>query len=211
MKEQVERLVRYLLVLVLILDILSILFPWGTLNYGLYGKADFYSWGVHVKTATGYNRYLLNIFEIDSIFESIVGTGNLKIGVIPTIFGILVLFLPVIVIIFNGILITKNTFSKENIIIILVWSISSIISFYIFVQFGILSSVSTFEYSMGFILIAISIFILIFTHFLFDYFSVEKQISRYESQTPLEILKLRYAKGEISKEEYEDIRREIER
>jgi len=40
--------------------------------------------------------------------------------------------------------------------------------------------------------------------------SMEQKPSRENEQTPLEILKARYARGEISQEEYQQMRRNLE-
>lgn len=52
------------------------------------------------------------------------------------------------------------------------------------------------------------LFILIF-FFVFKYFLKEKSWNSSLNETPMEILKKRYAKGEISKEEFDQMKNDI--
>lgn len=217
MDEQFSRIVKYLLLIVLILNVISILVPWGTLDASIFGKADFYSWGSHIRTFNGENNYSLNVFFLDSSnFNDFFNISDFEIGFIPLIMGILVLFFSILVISFTIGFLVKNEFYKKDIISITVYSILAVICFYIFIQFGITSmpasAVLDFEYSSGLYLVILSICILVFTYFLFDFYTVEtKTVTDKNIDSPaLNTLKMRYAKGEITNEEFEQMKKDIE-
>jgi len=66
---------------------------------------------------------------------------------------------------------------------------------------------------IGVWIIGLIFLIIIIAIVLFVFFSFRNNISFFGSsghETPLEILKRRYAKGEISKEEFEKIKKDIE-
>jgi len=222
MENYLKKIVKYLLILVIILNSLSLLLPWGTYDVSEFGKIDFYSWGSFLSIDGTANSTLyvdfLNIGNVNSFLR----LDGFEMGAVPILFSVLILlFIALVLAISIGILI-KQEYTKKYIIVLIVSAIFSIVSFYIFIQFGISAipqiSIIPFNYSSGFYLVIISICILTFTYFLidlFDLFSIKKnqhnsKNKENETTSPIQIIKIRYSKGEISKEEYEQMKKNIE-
>ena len=216
MEERLEIIIKYLLIVVIILNSISLLVPWSEFNDPIeYGNADFYNWGAHRFSLNGTNNYTFYVsFLIPENLDNFFGIQSFQLGFIPLIFGILTIFFTACVIVFSIRLIFKNEYDKNNFAYLTIHSIFSVVSFYIFTHFGILSlphPVSfSLHYSMGFIFACISIFLLFFIYLFFDYFSIEHGFTDKKTITPSDTIKFRYAKGEISKEEYEQLKRDLD-
>ncbi len=223
MDYQLDKILKYLLILVLMINVIVLLVPWGETEESAVGKLYFYNWGTQINSLNGENKFSFNVFFINSEHvDDFFNIDNNNFGFIPILFGILALFFHVLVIVLTAGFIIKNEYYKKDIAFNTVYSILALISFYIFIQFGVLSlSISpyvTFNYSTGFYLLIFSIIILVLAYFLLDYFSKEKIEKKTEEKiekkngdnTHLEILKTRYAKGEITKEEFDKIKKDIE-
>ncbi len=66
-----------------------------------------------------------------------------------------------------------------------------------------------FGYGMGFGLLFMILFWVVFIWFIFWLIEQLRPAGKYSNNTPNEILKDRYAKGEITKKEYDRIKKEL--
>jgi hypothetical protein len=186
MENYLKKIVKYLLILVIILNSLSLLLPWGTYDGSGFGRIDFYSWGSYRNSIDGsFNSTLYVSFLNLATVNSYLKIDGFKMGIVPILFSVLLLFFIVLALAISIGILIKQEYNKKYIIILNISAIFSIISFYIFIQFGMSSipqlSIIPFNYSTGFYLVILSICILSFSYFLFDFFSMRNNV--YNSKT----------------------------
>ena len=217
MEVYVKKIVKILLIIAVVLCLLSILLPWGEISYSGFGGNTYYCWGMNAQASSvqdNPSQWLLYISILDdSNIYNIAETNSL---LLPVIFAtILIIFVIGAILLGISSLFKIDKNRKTNSIEAGIFAIVSVISFYIFIQFGILSISGIlsplFSYSVGFYFMIIS-GILFFIAFglISEFIPVKSKKSEHSKDTPFDILKMRYVTGEITKEEFEQKRKDIE-
>lgn len=224
----INSIYKIVLIVALVLSIVSMLLPWGEISFQGLGKMDIYSWGVSSQTNsifTGSTQesglYIFLFFNQN--FMTMLSENQEMMGFIfPMIFGILVFPLLIVGIVFGSLyLLNKPQVGLKNFRDSGIFIFTSVIFFYIFIQFGLLSLLSyeisylanLFSYSAGYYLtifagvLVLALFV-IHTEFVKKRFDMGGSVKKDDDVVTL--LKTRYVKGEISKDEYEQMKKEIE-
>ncbi len=220
MEVYVKKIVKILLIIATVLCLLSILLPWGEISSssGFIGSPiTFYGWGMNVQVSPfpdNPNPWFLYISILDS--NSIYYFAETDSLLLPVIFASIL-----IVFVIGAILLGISSFfkvdknKKTDSIGAGILAIASVISFYIFIQFGILSLSGIlsplFSYSVGFYFMIMSA-ILFFIAFglIVEFIPTKSKKSQQSEDSAFDILKKRFAKGEITEEEYEKMKKKLE-
>ncbi len=214
-KKDIETILRLIFILSIALSGLSLLVSWGNLNMGAF-SANFYSWGVQETGIENGNFYLYFQLLFDNEVGSIFSNIELVDYIIPLICSLVILPLHLISLVycyFEYSSFNKNKYRTR-------WDIGLYtlfcpVLFYIFIQYGVFTTNATFtslfDFSAGFYMMVFSSIILFSLYFITDrFYSQEEKQFNIEENTSLEILKQRYAKGEITKEEFEEMKKDLE-
>ena len=216
---------RLLFIIALFLGVLSLILPWGQITIGAFGKVDFYSWGISGISILGYadpttEMYVSFLFNEDFI-NLLSETNNFYGYLVPMILGVLVL--PLVVIgLFLGSLSVFNISKKEVVyardagIVLLI----SVILYYFFMQFGLLTLLNSsyiaftnfFSYTVGYVITIFSMIMIFGAYILLKMYSGlgEKNGKVSDNTNAMKLLKQRYVKGEISKDEFDQMKKDIE-
>ena len=216
---------RLLFIIALFLGVLSLILPWGQITIGAFGKVDFYSWGISGISILGYadpttEMYISFLFNEDFI-NLLSETNNFYGYLVPMILGVLVL--PLVVIgLFLGSLSVFNIRKKEVVyardagIVLLI----SVILYYFFMQFGLLTLLNSsyiaftnfFSYTVDYVIIIFSMIMIFGAYILLKMYSGsgEKNGKVSDNTNAMKLLKQRYVKGEISKDEFDQMKKDIE-
>jgi len=223
--KNIQSIIRIALIFAVFLGVLSLIIPWGQITLGAFGKVDFYGWGISGISILGYadpttELYISFLFNEDFI-NLLSETNNFYGYLIPMILGVLVL--PLLVIgLFCGLLSVFNVGKNEvaharNAGILL---LMSVILFYVFMQFGLLALLNStfiaftnfFSYSVGYVIIIFSMIMIFCAYILLRIYG--KYGDQGEKSTDItdamKLLKQRYVKGEISKREFDQMKKDIE-
>ena len=220
MEVYVKKIVKILLIIAIVLCLISILLPWGEISSSneVVGSAmTFYCWGMNVQAPVlpdSPSTWFLYISILDS--NSIYYLEETDSLLLPVIFAtILIMFLigAILLGISSFFKIDKN--KKTDSIEAGILAIASVISFYIFIQFGILSLSGMlsplFSYSVGFHLMIISgILFFIAYGLISEFIPTKSKKSQQSEDSAFDILKKRYAKGEITEEEFKRMKKDLE-
>ena len=220
MERDIQKITRYFVIGALLISSISLILPWGISNISLTQKSTFYSWGVNVNSLTGNTNQWKFYFEFIDVgnIKSIFGMETSSLGFIQIILGILVSVFILAMIAIGIVNLRQKILEKRLILEIVIWGVASIISFFIFIQFGISllqwSVVFPFTYSIGFTGMIFSLILLMVAYFIIDMKTPELDESdipiKTSDESPSDILKLRFAKGEITEDEFEKMKKKLE-
>ena len=222
MKRDIQKIARYFVIGAILISSVSLILPWGISEKSAIEEITFYSWGVNTKTISGTtpsNQWGLYIeFADPGNLNTLFGFENSSIGFLPILLGIMIIVFIVAMIAFGMMNLRQKSLSSQYIIEIVLWGAASLISFYIFIHFGILSlpwsTVLPFNYSIGFTGMIFSLILLMVAYFILDMKMPELEESdipiKTSDESPSDVLKLRFAKGEITEEEFEKMKKQLE-
>jgi uncharacterized membrane protein len=222
-----DSILKILLIIAILLSILSIIIPWGNLSVGIIGNVDFYCWGISGTSIFGGSEsttelYVTLFFNDD--FMTLLTENEDFIGfIIPMVLSILILpFLAIGIIYGSSYVLFDSKKDNVNIRDSALWIIVSLVFYYLFIQFGMLSLIENivsisianlFSYTVGYFVVIFSAIILISLYFLHKEF-LESQMSEKKTKDHQKdlsrILKERYIKGEITKKEFDRMKKDIE-
>jgi uncharacterized membrane protein len=223
--KKINSLTKIILIISILLCILSIILPWGQIAIPPFGKVDFYCWGISGVSVLGSHEPSTELyvsFFFNEEFITLLNESENFIGfVVPMILGILILPLLIIGIILGSLYLSME--SKRNIVNIRsagIWILISIIFFYIFMQFGLLSLFQNsiisfsnyFSYASGYFIVILSGIIIIAIYIIkreIQESTIEETELMGDQKDLLKVLKERYVKGEISKEEFDQMKKDI--
>ena len=212
-----EKIVKIIVIVAVVFSALSLIMPWGEITISGVGGGFFYSYGMNLPPSIFQNdpnqwQFYISALANDSIFK--VQEANQFI--IPFLSASLVVFFTLFAF-FIGLgelyTISKNQSSVSSYAGLI--AIISAIAFFIFIQYGLMSVIGLFsqyfEYSIGFYFIIIS-GILFFSAYIIrrEFTDIETDDLEEIEDEPKNILKMRYAKGEITKKEFEDMKKDLE-
>ena len=219
MELYVKKIVKILVIIATVLCLLSILLPWGEIsNSESVGNiATFYCWGMNAQASSFQDSPSQWVFYFSILDDSnIINIAESNSLLLPVIFASIL-----IVFVIGAILLGISSFfkvdknKKTDSIEAGIFAIASVISFYIFIQFGILSLSGMlsplFSYSVGFYFMIISaiLFFIVFG-LIVEFIPTKSKKSQQSEDSAFDILKKRYAKGEITEEEYEKMKKKLE-
>lgn len=230
----IDSVFRIILIIALVCCVVSMLLPWGDITVEGVFKAEFYCWGASsqsmgIFTGSSQETWLyVSLFFNEHFMNLITENGDLFGFVFPMIFGILVFPFMILGLGFGSFFLVKKQGDRfKNIRDAGIFVIAALIFYYIFIQFGFLSlldyftrgissvvSISRFfSYASGFYLGIVAV-VLIFGLFIVHNEVVTKVLESSDvgksDDDVVKLLKTRYVKGEISKDEYEQMRKDIE-
>ena len=215
MEVYVKKIVKILLIIAIVLCLLSILLPWGEMSVIGISGGTFYSWGMNVQTSP-FQGNTLQWLPYISILDSNSVLAEQDSLLLPVIFAIILIIFIIGAILFgisSFFKVDKNM--KSNSIEAGIFAIASVISFYIFIQFGISSLCGGISpmvlYSVGFYFMIISgILFFIAYGLISEFIPTKSKKSQQSEDSAFDILKKRFAKGEITKEEFEGMKKDID-
>lgn len=223
-EKNIGSITRILLIIGIFVGVISLILPWGQITVGALGKVDFYCWGISGISILGYadpttELYVSFLFNED--FMNLLSQSNNFYGyLVPMIFGVLVL--PLLVIgLFLGSLSVFNIRKKELVyardagVVLLV----SIIFYFVFMQFGLLALLNStyisftnfFSYTIGYVFVILMVIMIIGVYILLRMYgeSGDKKVKSSSNVDAMTLLKKRYVKGEISKDEFDQMKKDI--
>ena len=222
-KNLIKQITRYIIIISIILTFISIILPWGEIETTFSEKLNLYSFGMDVNTNIQNSSNF--IFYFQSFFNEEFYRTFDNNPIFLMLATVIILFL--ITLLIQCINEIRNNITKKGTLTIAIWSLFPILFFYIFIQFGLLpiieSGISTvdyfflselltvnYQYSTGFYLSILSTVLLFTNYFLIDIFKPKNKPKSLQNKEHMDILKNRYALGEISKDEYQEMKKELE-
>jgi len=228
MNERKRFLYKVCISLAVFFAIVSIILPWYSIQSTSIittggSSIDFYNWGVSLNNGNnkGETLFYFTVFT-DQEYEYF-GDSNQSFLHVISFLILPFLIVGIFLAIYSIFHLDKKEFSNyySSILTSSIIFIICLILFYIFMQLGIISSMGSapvgvrYGYAAGFYLLIISISILLACFIISKYISINekqqiKEIQQINENKPFELLKLRYVQGDITKEEFEQIKKDIE-
>jgi len=220
MEVYVKKIVKILLIIAIVLCLISILLPWGEIsssNETVGSALTFYCWGMNNQAPLNQDnplQWLPYISILDSNSKAYFGETDSLL--LPVIFAcIIIIFLIGAILLGIASFFKVNKNEKSSSIEAGILAIISVISFYIFIQFGFLSLSGLlsplYSYSAGFYFMIISgILFFIAYGLIVEFIPIKSKKLQQREDSAFDILKKRYAKGEITQEEFEHMKKDIE-
>ena len=217
---------RILLIIAIFLGVLSLILPWGQISVGAFGKVDFYCWGisgVSIFGSTESTTELYVSFFFNEDFMTLLSeSGNFLGFIAPMVFGVFVVPLLLVGLILGAMSLFKvGKREQVNTRDAAIWLVVAVVFYYLFIQFGLLTLLNSsfiafsnlFSYTIGYVVVVLSVIIVVGVYIVekgfYDSSKKGGKSSEDESDV-LRLLKERYVKGEISKDEFDQMKKDIE-